>query len=106
MKQYVQHISGQGEKWEVLSDNCHKTEWRVKARTHEFFHDIPKSEYRLCDPPEEWEDASNEFKVTPSGGSLVKLDDSRILSAAEGYRLRKIDGMHNGPAFIIERRKP
>ena len=95
-KRYVQHISGQGEKWEVLSDNCHETEWRVKARTHEFYHDIPKSEYRLCESPEEWEDVSGSYEADQVPYDVLHYND---------LRLRKIDHLHNGPAFIVERRK-
>lgn len=50
-KKWVQHISGQGEKWEVWKE-CEQ-EWNVYQKRvggpSLFF---PKSEYRLCDPPE------------------------------------------------------
>lgn len=95
-KRYVQHISGQGRKWEILSDCCHESEWRVKAKTHEYYHDLPKSEYILCDPPEEWEDVTRECKHI-DGHYDVLLD--------HGKRFKYIDYLHNGPAFLVERRK-
>lgn len=50
MKQYVQHISGQGEKWLVYSE--YTDGWKILGRT--YF--LPKSEYRLCEPPgPKWE---------------------------------------------------
>lgn len=64
-RQYVQHISGQGEKWE-LSGRLYNEEqnfydWQVaakppKANDELAYHYLPKSEYRLCEPPgPEWE---------------------------------------------------
>lgn len=54
-KKYVQHISGQGAVWEVHSHNTY--EWNVKPAQGDkcsVFHELPKSEYKLCDPPEQW----------------------------------------------------
>lgn len=119
-KQWVQHISGQGEKWEILSDNCHESEWRVKARTHEYYHDLPKSEFILCDPPEQWEDVTDtcswsndsydEFYLKASNGDRIEAFHNNL------YRVRKvqlwdcpfgINGMNRREqwAFIIERRQ-
>lgn len=114
MKQYVQHISGQGEKWEVVFVD--ELEYEVVAKSgNDGNHWLPTSEYRLCDPPEEWEDVTEDVQAYPwswgknhvshendgtfylsEGGSLVKK---------ETHRVRKIDGLHNGPAFIVERKK-
>ena len=115
-KRYVQHISGQGEKWEVLNDNqhCHESEWRVKAKDHAFYHDIPKSEYRLCEPPEEWEDITRECEWTHecySSWYIKAANGDRIEAYMNGpYRVRKIDLLYehcnHACAFIVERRKP
>jgi hypothetical protein len=58
VKQYVQHISGQGEKWEVsgrLYNEEQQEDWQVipkGSRKDEWSHHyLPRSEYRLCEPP-------------------------------------------------------
>lgn len=110
MKKYVQHISGQGNKWEVLGDQING--WKVRvpeglamgAGTW-----FPKSEYRPCDPPEEWEDVTGEcregetlFHISPV--SLITHKSGHLMKN-EGFRVRKIDYLHNGPCFIVERKK-
>ena len=57
MGKWVQHISGQGEKWEVHDvivgawlvkrESGEETQWRC--------YELPKSEYHLCDHPERWD---------------------------------------------------
>ena len=68
-------------------------------------------------PDEEWEDVTAHCepgrydKSTYTGfldGHMYMVDGSNSGTNAffdRSYRLRKIDGLHNGPAFIIERRK-
>lgn len=61
-KQWVQHISGQGEKWKV-EEQYGDTQWKVIRGTpknpHSMgmsYHYLPISEYRLCEPPwTKWE---------------------------------------------------
>lgn len=120
MKQYVQHISGKGEKWELSQDLPYTNEYQVhtKNRVGVMFHYLPRSEYRLCEPPEEWEDVTEQCTVD----SAISLGSDRALSILHAldrtyrvdvlhkshvnhYRVRKIDHLHNGPAFIIERKK-
>jgi hypothetical protein len=60
IKQYVQHISGQGEKWELDGKGIIVNEidtWAVKKKDNsKLHHYLPKSEYRLCEPPgPKWE---------------------------------------------------
>lgn len=115
MSKWVQHKSGQGEKWELTEEQSSTygtVEWRVKAKEHEYFHEVPKSEYVLVDPPEQWEDITGQcvwtdsnyhecyIKVTPSGDRI----EAQIEPPCP-YRVRKIDGPHNGPAFIVERKR-
>lgn len=55
-KQWVQHISGQGEKWSVYDDmgDC----WCTWGTCYK----LPKSEYRLCEPPgPKWKPVDNSF---------------------------------------------
>jgi len=117
MKLYVQHKSGQGEKWRVLDqlDTCWK---HLTADLHEYY--LPKSEYIPCPPPsEEWEDVTAEYKATKNWPS-EQCSKSNGIAHIHGIvtlwipyeqhhdgslRLRKIDGLHHGPAFIVEKRK-
>lgn len=48
---------------------------------------------------EEWEDVTAECDFNSQFGLGVRVQDGGTC------RLRKIDGLHNGPAFIVERRK-
>lgn len=110
MKKYVQHISGQGEKWKVERDENYT--WR--ATNTRILTDLPKSEYKICTPPEEWEDITRECEWTH------ECYDSWYIKAANGdrieayrngpYRVRKIDLLYehcnHAYAFIVERRKP
>ncbi|MDR4470428.1 MAG: hypothetical protein MRJ68_19380 [Nitrospira sp.] len=57
-------------------------------------------------PEEEWEDVTGNLEVTDGiGASEPQEKVWAIQCLAQKYRLRKIDGLHNGPAFIVERRK-
>lgn len=117
-KTYVQHISGQGRKFIVLDDNpfC----WKVTLSNLEQDCWVPKCEYIISGPPEEWEDVTGEFIVTEgSWPSTSRHKSNAIICANTGYvflaphemhhssdlRLNKIDGLHHGPAFIVERKK-
>lgn len=104
-KQWVQHISGQGEKWEVLSEESRH--WRTKDG--DIFMWLPKSEYRLCDPPEMWKDVTEFVQVVSRGeysnlvynGENVRVDNG-------GYRLRKVrlwtQDDERQWAFIVEKK--
>ncbi|MDH5738707.1 MAG: hypothetical protein OEY77_00110 [Nitrospira sp.] len=108
-KQWVQHMSGKGEKWMVWSGTeqpgwmypgCQvdaDREWCVCGSGSVVpSHLLPKSEYRLCAPPEEWEDVTAKYK---------HMDGEDYVGLAKGDRLTFTDGPHNGPVFIIERKK-
>lgn len=87
-KQWVQHISGQGEKWEVRDGVKAENTWCVAAKNeHDGYHWLPKSEYRLCDPPEVWRDVTEECEVNGLGEILH--GDSLTLPG-HGYRRRKV----------------
>lgn len=104
-KRWVQHISGQGEKWEVFNDPCDPDDidWQVKSREGDDCHYLPKSEYRLCDPPEVWRDVTGECVVTvdtwPPGaeyGTAIAMHSCVLYEPThwvktEGYRLRKVE---------------
>ena len=114
-KQWVQHISGQGEKWEVMCDSV-KGVWEVAPQEGTFTKPwLPKSEFILCDPPEQWEDVTEECEIDRDGwivhqGLRVKYFNN--------YRVRKIaisevvgdplllSSYSNRPAFVIEKEVP
>lgn len=107
MKQYVQHISGKGEKWEVCSRCAHG--WNIYGSNDKYrVYYVPDIEYALCDPPEEWEDVTAECEedVHVNGFHVVfhKMREGSSSVKGDNYRIRKIDHIHNGPAFIIERK--
>ncbi|MFN3075369.1 MAG: hypothetical protein ABT940_00535 [Alphaproteobacteria bacterium] len=117
MTQWVQHISGQGEKWEVSYDDKHTSQWGVQVGTgiRQYYHWLPKSEYRLCEPPEVWVDVtdgvtvqSGRSKTTGLSSEFVYHGDNHLANLVCGgnYRLRKIAiaGV-NGSAFIVERKQ-
>lgn len=68
---------------------------------------------------EEWEDVTSEFHGTQSWPSTKSSKSNGVAHTETNcmfwipceihhrgdLRLRKIDGLHNGPAFVVERRK-
>ena len=116
MSQWVQHMSGQGEKWEVESCLSNAV-WRVHTEdtTITVFHYLPVSEYTLCDPPEQWEDVTESLAMeeTMWGLPRLKYPDGTVADNTN-HRFRKVrlflekpDSVNNCEqwAFIVERRK-
>lgn len=113
-KRWVQHISGQGEKWE-LSDcpynTYEKNTWVVvhDFNISSFTMELPRAEYRLCDPPEQWEDVTADCDVVDSHLKVIACKGETILGRGK-YRLRKVHGMGKPSAvpcehaFIVERK--
>lgn len=93
---YVQHISGQGEKWEVKKEDGYT--WCVN--NNRLLCHVPKSEYRLCEPPEEWEDVTMKYVYWSDLNMRVK---EIVLGPHDRFRF--VDYPCNGPAFIVERKK-
>jgi len=110
-KQWVQHISGKGEKWEVKRND--EEVWMVIGKTIQplYFY-LPKSEYHFCDPPEQWVDVTNQCAIlTGSDGcqSVEHDGGTRFVTAWNGidYRISKIEypyGVNKRSAFIIEKK--
>lgn len=89
---WVQHISGQGEKWKLTesSDNlcAAYSVWRVFPKTEGNFHPVlPKSEYVLCESPEIWKDVTGECEVDREG-SITHHGFPTVPTS--GYRRRKV----------------
>lgn len=85
MNQYVQHISGQGKKWKVRGDPF-TTYWDCDPFDPAdvgLIIRLPKADYRLCDPPEDWRRVHVEF--TPEYRGIL-LDSSVAVDLPRGYR--------------------
>lgn len=97
--QWVQHFSGQGEKWEVLND--YPTEFIVRAqKSTTYRHSFPKSEYRPCPPPEQWEVVKDAFVVHPAGAAVLIGREQTYVVASHGERFAvTING-----ALVLERK--
>jgi hypothetical protein len=119
---WVQHISGQGEKWEVAEfEHNYPHLWRAKDHQQDKLGEscvwLPKSEYILCAPPKQWEDVTGSLTIEESymGLGQLKYQDGTLVHNQD-HRLRKIRvadcAAHGTPeyryrdVFIIERRKP
>jgi hypothetical protein len=96
MSKWVQHISGQGQKFELAAvEQHHHDFWQcIRKCPGSHYLRLPVSEYIECEGPEEWEDVTEVYRdcQTP-----IRLRDDE--------RIKFIDGLHNGPAFIVERKK-
>ena len=108
-KKWVQHISGQGQKWEVtggLDKQDIFWECYYEKPSHHF--DLPKSEYRECEPPEKWEDVTDRCCISCDGKNLrLTFADMRCTDLPQGYRFRKVcvcDQVMPDVAFIVERK--
>ena len=123
LKKWVQHISGQGEKWEVTeewTDGFH-----AQRKSGQVVYAIPRSEYIPCDPPEQWEDVTgectwsdnsyHEFYLKADNGDRVEANCLSASLHGFWYRVRKVQlrteyrdhalGHRLVWAFIVERRK-
>lgn len=119
-KQWVQHISGQGEKLLIRNDDIDY--WTLDALAQDgFAFRLPKSEYHLCPAPEVWKDVTDDTKITSvamynrAGGKEewhgLFHGCSNVMWPGNGYRLRKVvtnTGPQGEPpykwAFIVEKK--
>lgn len=97
-KQYVQHISGQGEKWALHHDytqaNSHPeaTAYVVENKTLGYTERrLPRCEYRLCEPPVVWKDVTEECEIDEDG--VICHRGGHTTMVRNGYRRRK-EKMH------------
>lgn len=123
MSRWVQHKKDpNGRKWEVIS--TYGDGFNVSDRATGSSHSLPRDEYVIVDPPEQWEDVTGLCAVSGLDlsekvmhrmaisrdlmiGKKSIIDSSKDIDVMQSsfYRVTKIDGLHNGPAFIVERRK-
>jgi hypothetical protein len=116
---WVCHISGQGQKWRVRESPYNKEvheDWLVdsaatlrdpmQSRT-ERYHWLPKSEYKECEGPEEWEDVTWQYETNGRVIGPPGHQSFQVIKTSD--RIRKVivnAGLEaEGWAFIIERRK-
>ena len=99
---YVRHISGQGKIYKVF-DGGFITAWLVDN------YQLPKDEYVVCEPPEPWEDVTNQCELDglrmyiPGGDHYGYLDTAHLFTKTK-YRLRKIN-LWEAHYFIVERKR-
>jgi len=106
-KKWVQHISGQGEKWVVHEDKG--AVWYVFPKCLTQGNAVlPKSEYLLCSPPEQWVDVTAECKVDTLENQCSLVRNSESVTTWGGYRFRKINAKEHSVAhnmyFIVEKK--
>jgi len=118
MSQWVQHISGQGEKWKVTHEN--EIGFIVSHKGIQYACTLPKSEYRLCEPPEKWVDCTEtctfkhgvllDHPEEGRHGWTVFTCETTVLQGQ--YRMRKVHfkGVQLGEAkpgwaFIVEKKE-
>ena len=112
MTRYVQHISGQGERWIIASETGLR--WRVKAtvdRDYQKDLELPKSEYKECEPPERWVDVTERCDMGKVQlGFKADLYDhhehgysSFAVFNREDYRLRKVQLHEASPGAVISK---
>lgn len=60
-------------------------------------------------PEEVWEDCTEDVEIFRDTLKEMNqeyfIHDGKYVCLNNGYRLRKIDGLHHGPAFIVEKKK-
>ena len=92
-QQYLQHISGQGEKW-ALHRNYTQANSHPEATVYVVDNKtpgcpdlrLPRSEYVLCEPPVVWKDVTAECGIDDRG---AVMHHGRLTITANGYRRSK-----------------
>jgi hypothetical protein len=116
---YVQHKSGQGEKWKVYEESYLNWFCMPLKPSEEGRHYLPKSEYLEVPAPEVWKDVTSECETFEddafNGLSHKRVSRYQTTRWGDGfYRLRKVPiCTGNGPghkvteqwAFIVEKKQ-
>ena len=115
MSTWVQHKSGQGNKYEAMEKR--EEYWAVSSKSNCWYLRLPLDEYIECSPPEhEWVDVTAECDWGNAGEGLEAtiFHSGLRLLAGRGYRVRKVELYKAHPesaqnctqqAFIVEKRK-
>ena len=101
---YVRHISGQGKSYKVIPDTLNNF-WIVGA--HPILY-LPKDEYVVCEPPEQWEDVTSLCEVDGVRIYMPGLHHNDYIDAnpyitGVKYRLRKADCLRDTAYFVVDR---
>lgn len=105
MSTWVQHRSGQGDKWKVETKNDHFWEVSDNNQDHWFLR-LPLKEYVECSPTEEWEDVTEQTAIFVDDCHHIRFycDGGDPLMCPKRYHLSKVQ-IGDKWAFIIEKRK-
>jgi hypothetical protein len=100
MTRYVQHKSGQGETWQVHTEQI--ATWGIKYKPDWLY--LPKIEYVEVPAPEVWRDVTSQCGLIHHLEVMGKRD---VCSVRNGYRLRKVCDCDPMPpvAFVVERKE-
>lgn len=106
-KCYVQHVSGHGEKWEVDSSRTYAddTDYCVRAKlqnTRSKLHWLPKSEYVVCEPPEEWREVP--VQIVEHSVTHDTRDQGGVYDGAKKLAQLMCGGTHRIKTLIVERK--
>ena len=113
-QRYVRHFSGKGGPWMLNDNSTYNSEVHADWCVHRSVYGalfLPKSEYILCDPPplvERWEDVTSDCETFEddgfSGVSHERISRFQSTSYAGNYRIRKLEHIQFGWAFVVERK--
>lgn len=101
-ERWVQHKSGQGEKWKTENwseDNEYSDDVWVVHRDIKVNFFLPKSEYIECEAPEVWTECTREVADVRDGELHVYGDPADALLRSDRWAWR-------GDALVIKRRQP
>lgn len=101
MSRWVQHISGQGEKWEVDESTHHMTnEWPVKkCNGSTTLYYLPKCEYRECPPPRRR--VTGEMEVSHAGTLIHKEGGTRASFHGTAWKLLRKEDLADGEVCLV-----
>ena len=103
---YVQHVSGQGKIYKVFYEG--QSSWQVNDPGHGMLFFLPKDEYVVCEPPEQWDDVTSQCEVDGVRIYIPGLHHHDYIDTAfhftgVKYRLRWSITRDNAKCFTVER---
>ena len=125
MSKWVQHKSGQGDKWKRIDTERNQDSksdgWIVESKERLGHLILPRSEYHECPAPERWIDVTghcNSFTKGEGKAICIAHSGQDVLSRPDLYRFRKVQlnfpaeekaaegkPARSGWAFVIEQRE-
>ena len=85
-KRYVQHISGQGRKWQLSQNqSAEDLDWCVLSENGRTVHHLPQSEYVRCIAPVKvWKDVTPQVAIQAEARELAVA--GTVYTLPPGYR--------------------